>query len=324
VTPTCEGRGVTVRTTKTGTLLVDDVSLAVDGGAMLGIVGETGAGKTVTARALLGLLPTGLRAEGELVLGDTRTALGDVGALRALLGSQTSVVLQNPIGMLDPLMRVGPQLVEGVIRKKLATPVEARSRATSLLEQMGFTDVDRVMALYPHELSGGMAQRVVTAMGLMPRPRLLVLDEPTSALDANVRVEVLRLFSRLAAEEGTAVVLVSHDLGLVSHFCSTVSVIYAGRVVERGPTEAIVRRPAHPYTVALLDASATLMASRRVPLAAIGGAPPTPGRWPSGCVFAPRCPHARAQCRDERPDLTGASERQYACHFPRTQVAVGA
>ena len=260
------GRAVHVRTSGPEPVtLVDGVSISAAAGQMVGVVGETGAGKTVTMRALLGLLPAGLRAEGSLVVGDREVGLDRVGELRALLGRETSLVLQNPLGMLDPLVRVREQLVEGVTRRGVMSKAEAGERAAGLLADLGFADVEAVMHLYPHQLSGGMAQRVTTVMGMMPRPKLLVLAEPTSALDAGVRVEVLRSFARAAREEGTAVVLVSHDLGLISHFCHEVTVMYAGRVVEQGSVATVVHAPAHPYTRALLDASATLAAPRRQP-----------------------------------------------------------
>jgi oligopeptide/dipeptide ABC transporter ATP-binding protein len=302
--------------------LVEGVDLAVAAGEIVGVVGETGAGKTVTMRALLGLGASGTRAAGTLRLADgPPLALSDAVTVRALLGRGTSVVLQNPVAMLDPMMRVGAQLVEGVVRRGLLAPAAARARAAELLAQMGFNDPEHVTDLYPHELSGGMAQRVATAMGMMPRPRLLVLDEPTSALDANVRVEVLRLFRRLAAEEGTAVFLVSHDLGLVSGFCDGVAVMYAGRVVEAGTTAQVLSAPAHPYTSALLSCSATLEAANRTPLATIGGAPPRPSAWPAGCVFAPRCPRVAGLCREQRPPLAEHGGRDAACHYPSVELA---
>jgi len=244
--------------------------------------------------------------------------------VRALLGVETSVVLQNPLGMLDPLLRVRDQLVEGVVLRGGMDAAAARERATGLLAQMGFSDPEAIMALYPHQLSGGMAQRVATAMGMMPRPRLLVLDEPTSALDAGVRVEVLRAFARAAKEEGTGVILVSHDLGLVSHFCDQVTVMYAGRVAEQGPTRQLLQAPAHPYTVALLEASATLWAKRREPLRTIAGAPPNPSARPPGCAFAPRCPRATDLCTAQRPPLTAGAGRELACHHPHGEGAVAA
>jgi oligopeptide/dipeptide ABC transporter ATP-binding protein len=314
-----QGRDVAVRTTgRSPVTLVDGFGIDVAPGEMVGIVGETGAGKTVTMRALLGLLPQGLRGEGTLSVAGQDVSLAEVGSVRRLLGDQTSVVLQNPMSMLDPFMRVRDQLVEGAVRRGGMDPDAARERAAALLGQMGFSDVEAVMALYPHQLSGGMAQRVATTMGMMPQPRLLVLDEPTSALDAGVRVAVLRAFARAASEQRTGVILVSHDLGLVSHFCDSVTVMYSGRAVEQGATAQIVSTPAHPYTVALLEASATLEVARRQALTAIAGAPPSPRARPSGCTFAPRCPHATDICIAERPVLVGSAAHRFACHHPRT------
>jgi oligopeptide/dipeptide ABC transporter ATP-binding protein len=302
------------------TLVVDRVSVEADAGRIVGIVGETGAGKTVTMRAIMGVLPGGLRAKGRLAIAGATVELADVERVRALLGTEMTAVLQNPHGMLDPLMRVGLQLAEGVVRKGILSKQDAIARATLLLEEMAFSDPAHVMSLYPHELSGGMAQRVAIAMGLMPRPRLLMIDEPTSALDANVRVDVLRIVQRLAAEQGTAVVMVSHDLGLVSHFCDSVFVLYGGRVVESGATADVVRAPAHPYTGALIETAPTIVTPRRQPLRVIPGAPPAPGAWPSGCVFSPRCPHATARCRADRPELRNHMKSRVACHYPRAST----
>lgn len=323
MTAVCEVRGLTVATTRRRPLvLVERVDVALAPGEVMGIVGETGAGKTLTMRAILGLLPSGISAEGELAIGGKTTVrLSDLAALHSLLGAQTSMVFQNPVGMLDPMMRVGDQLIEGVVRRRIMTGLEARERADALLSQMGFRDPLAVERLYPHELSGGMAQRVATAMAMMPRPRILILDEPTSALDANVRVEVLRLFRRLAQQEQTAVFLVSHDLGVVSHFCDSMAVMYAGRVVESGSTADILARPAHPYTAALLACSATLLAPNRSALPTIPGAPPRPGEWQLGCVFSPRCPRAAERCRQERPTLEPKGASAAACHYPLMRKA---
>jgi oligopeptide/dipeptide ABC transporter ATP-binding protein len=312
----CEVHDLRVRA-RDGTLLVDRTDLELARGRIMGVVGETGAGKTLTMRAVLGLLPAGVQAEGSMRLGDgPSVSLRDRPRLHALLGTSTSVVLQNPVAMLDPLMRVGEQLVEGVVTKRLMSRAAARARAGALLARMGFEDAESLQALYPHELSGGMAQRAVTAMSMMPGPELLVLDEPTSALDAHVRVEVLKLFRALARDEGSAVFLVSHDLGLVAHFCDTLAVMYAGRVVEHGSTDEVLRAPAHPYTVALLESTTSLTRPPRVPLPVISGAPPAPGRWPGGCVFAPRCPRRTDRCQTDRPALEPRGDRAIACHYP--------
>jgi oligopeptide/dipeptide ABC transporter ATP-binding protein len=298
-----------------GVPLVDGVTLGLDAGEIVGIVGETGAGKTLTMRAILGLLPAGVHATGRIRIGGVTMALEEVLQVRSLLGRSTSVVLQNPVGMLDPLVRVGDQLIEGVVRLRLASKREAVERASGLLASMGFPDPGLVQRLYPHQLSGGMAQRVATAMGLMPRPRVLVLDEPTSALDANIRVEVMELFRRTAQEEGTGAFLVSHDLGVISHFCDRVAVMYAGRVVECGSTVSVLAEPAHPYTRALLACSVSLATPARTRLAIIEGAPPAPGRWPSGCPYRPRCPLAQEVCAQVRPPLASGASHGAACHF---------
>ncbi|HZV74385.1 MAG TPA: ABC transporter ATP-binding protein [Conexibacter sp.] len=296
--------------------LVDGVSFTLAPGTITGVVGETGAGKTLTMRALLGLLPAGLRAAGSLALaGEGQLDLADGDGLRALLGRETSCVLQNPHSMLDPLQRIAKQLREGVVERRLATRAEADARARELLAAMGFADPDAVLPLYPHQLSGGMAQRVATALGMMPRPRVLVLDEPTSALDAHVRLEVLGLFRELARSSGTAVILISHDLGLVNRFCDELIVMYAGTIVERGETAAVVAAPRHPYTAALLDCSATFDAAPGEPMATVAGAPPPPARRPDGCPYVPRCPLAIARCHVERPRLRDvAGGEQAACH----------
>jgi oligopeptide/dipeptide ABC transporter ATP-binding protein len=297
--------------------LVDEVSLSVAAGEVLGIVGETGAGKTLTTKAVLGLLPRSMRASGTLAVGDREpVALSDAAGLHPLRGRDIGLVQQNPMATFDPLFRLGAQLTEGVVRRKLLSRADARERAHQLLSQLGFRDPAATLDLYPHQLSGGMSQRMAIAMALMPRPSVIIADEPTSALDAHLRIDVLRLLRSVGSEQGAGIVLVSHDLGLVSHFCDTVAVIYAGRIVERGPIQAVLREPAHPYTVALLACSPALDAPPRRPLRAIGGTPPAPTAWPPGCVFAPRCPRAAERCHVEPPALTDHGGRIAACHFP--------
>ncbi len=238
-------------------------------------------------RAVLGLLPRGLEASGTLqVANRDEVNFADMRALRSLAGRDTAMILQNPAAMLDPLIRVGKQLVEGPRRLGLLSNVDSSERALSLLTQLGFTDAEAVLQLYPHQLSGGMAQRVAIAMMMMPRPALLIADEPTSALDAHVRFEVLSLLSSAAKAEDSAVVLVSHDLGLIGKFPDRILVLYAGNIMEEGPTEAVLEAPQHPYTAALLNCSPSLTSERRRPLQVIDGAPPHPGAWPTGCVFA--------------------------------------
>jgi oligopeptide/dipeptide ABC transporter ATP-binding protein len=311
-----ETQGLTVEANgaDSQTTLVDDLSLSVYRREVVGLVGETGAGKTLTARALLGLLPRGVRAHGRArIVDEAWTDLADTSALRRLLGHETGLVTQNPAGMLDPLRRLGSQLVEGVVRLGVLPKESALERARGLLAAMGFAEPDEVMRLYPHELSGGMSQRAAIAMAMMPHPALLVVDEPTSALDAIIRVEVLQLLREAAQTRDSAVLMVSHDLGLVSHFCDRIAVMYAGRIVESGRTAELLARPEHPYTTALLRCSAALDAQPRVPLAVIPDTPPRPGHWPTGCVFQPRCPVAFDKC-SQRPAPRRVGARLSACH----------
>ena len=278
------------------------MSFDVAAGELLGIVGETGAGKTLTVKSLLALLPTGMRARGTVSFGAAEPIdLARPEALRAARGRDIGIVLQNPVAMFDPLVKLRHQLVEGVVRRDLLSKRDALARARELVSAMGFDEPDVVLELYPHELSGGMAQRMGIAMALMPRPKVVVTDEPTSALDAHLRIEVLSLLSSIARDEGTAVIVVSHDLGLVSHFCTVLTVMYAGRVVEQGETGGVLHNPQHPYTLALRECSTALDAEPRRPLRVIAGSPPAPGSWPSGCVFAPRCPLVFDRCIAERP-----------------------
>jgi oligopeptide/dipeptide ABC transporter ATP-binding protein len=276
-------------------------------------VGETGAGKTLTVKAILDLLPRGLTATGEVII-DGKVHLNGSSRPSQAAALETAVVLQNPSAMLDPLKKVGDQLTEAVVWHGLLERRAAIARADALLSKMGFPDPSDVRQLYPHQLSGGMAQRAALTMALMGQPRLLVVDEPTSALDAHLRVEVLQIIQRAARDEGSAVLLVSHDLALVSQFCDEVSVMYAGRVIEVGPARRVLEQPAHPYTRMLTSAAATVDAPPRRPLAVIPGAPPAAGQWPSGCVFEPRCPYRFDRCTVERPALPTVQDSA-ACHL---------
>ncbi|OXM60517.1 MULTISPECIES: ABC transporter ATP-binding protein [Amycolatopsis] len=303
-----------------GTKLVSGVSFQVFPGHLLGLLGETGAGKTLTARAVLGLLPKTLRASGKVSFdGHTWYSLGEPDQIAQHLGTSTGLMLQNPAAAFDPMQRIGRQLVESVVHKRLMTRQEGTHRARELCEYLGLSDTDELFQLYPHELSGGMAQRLALALTLMPRPRLLVVDEPTSALDANLRIEALKLLRSISEEAGMAALLVSHDLGLVSSFCDSVAIIYAGRLVEYGPMTTVIDRPAHPYTATLLSCELTLDRPSRSRLPVILGEPPSPGNWPRGCSFHPRCPDAQERCAIERPLFTNEPDGGYACHYPRRE-----
>jgi oligopeptide/dipeptide ABC transporter ATP-binding protein len=309
-------RGVHVeaRSGRSWTPVVVGVDLDVERREVVGIVGETGAGKTLATRALVGLLPRGVRAHGRVALGGREREAGSDSA-RAWLKQDAAIVLQNPMTALDPVVRVSRQLVEAVTRHHILGGEAAHTRALGLLARMGFAEPEQVMRLYPHQLSGGMAQRVLIASALMTRPKLLIVDEPTSALDAGVRVEVLRMLSDATRREDAGMLLISHDLSLVSHFCDRVVVLYAGRVLEAGPTAKVLSDPRHPYTRALLACSPSPEARARTPLPVIAGAQPAPGDWPPGCVFSPRCPYAFDRCSVEAPRLHAGDEVIAACHL---------
>jgi len=293
--------------------LVDGVDLTIDACSVTGVVGETGAGKTMTMRALLQLLPAGVAGSGRIRMGDGEWMDLSATAQREVL-RRSGVVFQHPPAMFDPLVRMGRQLVEGLVLHDVPRQT-ATARARELLARLGFNDPDRVLRLYPHQLSGGMIQRVAIAMALMTRPKVLFVDEPTSALDAHVRHEVLELLRELTISEQAATFLISHDLFSVSRYCDVIVVMYGGRIVEQGPADAVLREPEHPYTRGLVACSPTIDAQSRARLAAIAGAPPTPGQWPAGCVYAPRCPMAVDRCRAERPALRHGQGRAAACHF---------
>lgn len=305
---------------------VEDTELQVRAGEVLGVVGETGAGKTLSVKAMVGLLPPGVRvASGSVRFGDEAAHELDAGASR-WLGRRVGMVLQNPASMFDPVERIGRQMVEGVTVTGQLDKAAARARALELLRRVGFGDAEQVLRLYPHQLSGGMAQRAAIALAMMPSPSLLIVDEPTAALDAKLRVEVLSLIRSSAEQEGAGVILISHDLALVSTFADTIAVLYAGQVVERGATRRVLGEPRHPYTRLLLACSPQLDSAMREPLAVIEGTMPQPGARPAGCSFWPRCPYAFETCRAVAPALEDADGIDVACHLhgaqaPRAEVA---
>jgi oligopeptide/dipeptide ABC transporter ATP-binding protein len=306
---------VYARTRSNEVLLVEGVEFELQHRTVMGIVGETGAGKTMTIRALLGLLPPGTRATGYAQIGARSVDLASPSAMAGIRGRDISIILQNPLGMFDPLVRMERQLIEGVVLRGLLSRSQALERAEGLLSSLRFDRPGEVLQLYPHQLSGGMVQRVAIAMALMSYPRVIVADEPTTALDANLRLEALDLLRQVCSEQGAAVVLISHDLGLVSHVCDTLVVMYAGRFVESGPTTTVLETPQHPYTAALLDCSPTLDGVPRQMLRVIPGTMPPSGAHPPGCAFEPRCPLAFQRCRMERPALRASGRRGAACHL---------
>jgi oligopeptide/dipeptide ABC transporter ATP-binding protein len=282
---------------------VDDVSFDLVRGETLGLVGESGCGKTVTALSLLRLIddPPG-RIAGESVVefeGANLLTLPPAG-LRKVRGDGIAMVFQDPATSLNPVLTVGTQLVETLRAHRAVTPEDARHRAVELLDLVGIPDAaDRVDA-YPHQLSGGMQQRVMIAMALSCEPSVLVADEPTTALDVTVQAQLLDLLGSLRERLGMAMLLISHDLAVVAGLADRIAVMYGGQIVETGPTDAIFGSPQHPYTRALIEAAPRLDRPTDR-LRAVPGSVPPATRWPSGCRFHPRCPHAWERCRDEAP-----------------------
>lgn len=320
VAPLLSVRGlrVTERSEAGSRDLVRDVSFDVGEGKIVCVVGESGSGKSLSVKAVMGLLADNSRLEtAGSVIFDGRDLLAMTPQQqRGLRGRDIAMVFQEPLSSLDPVMRVGRQVAEAVQRAEPTRGRQATSRVLELFGQVGLPDVDRVARAYPHQLSGGMCQRVMIAMALASRPRLLIADEPTSALDVTVQAQLLDLLSRLRAETAMSILLVTHDLGVAATIADTVTVMYAGRTAEVGLTRQLLERPRHPYTAGLLGSVPRLGQSRGTTkgrLAAIAGTVPEPGRLPAGCAFAPRCPRVVERCRSEDPALEWRDDGAVAC-----------
>ncbi|MFE7792792.1 ABC transporter ATP-binding protein [Streptomyces sp. NPDC057460] len=275
---------------------VDDVSLQLAPAEALGVVGESGSGKSVLARAIMGLLPGGAASSGEVLFhGRDLLSLSRRDRSR-IWGRRIALVFQDPGRSLNPVVRVERQLTEGMRRQLGVSRAEARTRALGLLNEVGVPDPERRLRAYPHELSGGMRQRVMIATALASEPDLLIADEPTTALDVTVQRQILDLLRRIQRERGMALILISHDLAVVAGRTDRVAVMYAGRIAETGPTRAVFEAPHHRYTQALLDSTPTLAHERHTPLRLIPGSIPDPTRPPAGCRFVPRCGYAQEDC----------------------------
>jgi len=280
---------------------VDGVSFAVDAGEVIGIAGESGSGKTITALSLFGLLPHGALVTGSIRLDGTELTGLTSKQLRAIRGRQIAMVSQDPATALHPIVPIGTQLTEHMRHHLGVSKEEARSRAAGLLATVRIPDPERALRSYAGQFSGGMRQRIAIAVALAAEPRVLVADEPTTALDVTVQAGILRLLDRLCRERGLAVIVITHDLGVMSATAGRLCVMYAGRLAEAGPTSELLARPRHPYTRGLLDALPHPEAAG-APLVPIGGSPPSLGRVPDGCPFHPRCRYAQASCATDRPE----------------------
>lgn len=295
--------------------LVDGVTLEVNPGEVVALVGESGSGKSLTALSVMGLLAEGLEVErGAIDLCGINLLNASPDALRDLRGNDMAMIFQEPVSSLNPLVSVGAQVAESLIVHGRAAPKEAMAQAIEMLRQVGISEPARRARQLPSELSGGMCQRVMIAAALISKPRLLIADEPTTALDVTIQAQILELMGALTAQAGTAILLITHDMGVVAEMADRVCVMYGGCVVEQGPVQAIFTNPAHPYTQMLLKTLPRLDEPPKGELFAIPGNVPSPRDWPQGCRFQSRCDRATQACQI-RPELQGSSHR-FACFHP--------
>jgi peptide/nickel transport system ATP-binding protein len=299
---------------------VDGVSYSVEAGRSLGIVGESGSGKSVSNLTILGLTRSRSTTFGGQVLFDGRDLLAmDDAELRAVRGEEIAMIFQDPLSSLHPFHRIGDQLVEAIHAHHDVSKQAGRQRAAEMLAMVGIPDARNRLNGYPHEFSGGMRQRTMIAMALINEPRLLIADEPTTALDVTVQAQILELIQRLQQETGTAVIMITHDLGVVAEITHDIAVMYAGRVVERAPTAQLFAAPQHPYTWGLLRSIPRLDTPRDEELIPIEGRPPSLINRPSGCAFHPRCPYVRDAHKRVDPQLEPVASdplHQVACLLP--------
>ena len=309
--------------TRRGTLLaLDDISFDIAPGEVLGVVGESGAGKSLTGAAIIGLLePPGRIAGGEILLEGQRIDNLPYEQMRAIRGRKIGAIFQDPLTSLNPLYTIGRQLTETILTHLPVSAEEARQRAIRLLQDTGIPAAEQRIDQYPHQFSGGMRQRVVIALALAAQPKLIVADEPTTALDVSIQAQIIALLKRLCKEQGAAVMLVTHDMGVIAETCDRVAVMYAGRIAEMGPVHDVIHAPAHPYTAGLMG-SIPAMDEDRERLLQIDGAMPRLNAIPRGCAFNPRCGKATERCRQERPELQAAGATRAACWHPGSAVAV--
>lgn len=294
--------------------VIESLNFSVAPGETLGLVGESGSGKSMTAAALLGLLPWGGRiSRGSVRLGEQELTHLSARALRELRGREVGMIFQNPLSSLNPSMTVAQQIAEPYRLYLGADARAGRARALELLQEVGVPDAERRLDDYPHQFSGGMRQRVMIAMALACKPKLLIADEPTTALDVIIQAQILKLIRRLQREHGMAVIFITHDLSLVAEYADQVMVLYAGRTVERGRTPEFFANPRHPYSRALLN-SIPRLANGDARLSDIDGLPPRPQAFPTGCRFAPRCTLRTEDCELHYPPASGEGHQFFCVH----------
>jgi peptide/nickel transport system ATP-binding protein len=305
-----------------GNRIVDGVSLGVETGRILAIVGESGCGKSLTALSVLGLLPGAARvAGGSIRLGGRELTGLSEAELSQVRGNDAAIIFQEPVASLNPLMRVGEQVEEALLLHRGLSRAAAREEAIAIMARVGIPDPARRARQYPFELSGGMCQRIMIASALICRPSLLIADEPTTALDVTIQAQILDLMRRLRDEVGSAVVLITHDMGVVADLADDVCVMYGGRIVESGPVDAIFAAPSHPYTRLLLGTIPKLDGARKTVLRTIEGMVPPAGAWPEGCRFRTRCPLADEACVEVPPAVAVGTYHRAACwHVDRLEA----
>ncbi|WP_242684173.1 ABC transporter ATP-binding protein [Paraburkholderia hospita] len=303
---------------------VQRVSFSLDKGKTLGIVGESGSGKSQTVMALLGLLAKNGKVSGEALYNGTNLLTMNEAALNRIRGDRIGMIFQDPMTSLNPFLTIERQMTETLQLHRKLSRREAKQRAIETLERVRIPDAARRIGMYPHEFSGGMRQRVMIAMALLSEPEILIADEPTTALDVTVQAQIIELLRELNRERGTAIILITHDMGVVAGLCDDVMVMYAGQTVEQAPAQQLFAAPTHPYTIGLLNALPRLTDDDDQPLQTIPGNPPLPGMATQGCAFAPRCTFAEERCRATRPALEpteGEVHALRACHRPVQAIA---
>jgi peptide/nickel transport system ATP-binding protein len=304
-------------------IAVENISFDIAPGEVLGVVGESGAGKSMTGAAIIGLIePPGRISGGEIHLKGQRIDNLPHERMRRIRGRRIGMVFQDPLTSLNPLYRIGDQIVETIRTHLRVTELAARERAIRLLTEVGIQGAEARIHAYPHQFSGGMRQRVVLALALAAEPELIIADEPTTALDVSIQAQIIQLLKRLCRERGTAVMLITHDMGVIAETADRVAVMYAGRIVEIGPVRDVVQKPRHPYTQGLMGSIPTLDAQVDR-LTQIPGAMPGLDAIPRGCAFNPRCAHAFDRCRSERPERIRVGRSEVACWLMSTARAEG-